>query len=118
MRKVRLTRCANRPSKQRVAASNPAERASQTGQKAEEESPSDVHGRVRGVSDARADIIGLSDYVYQRTRNRLAGLTDDEYFWEPVPGCWTIRRADSGDYRADHADQPGTPPVTTIACIP
>jgi hypothetical protein len=31
----------------------------------------------------------LSDYVYQRTRSRLAGLTDDEYFWEPVPGCCT-----------------------------
>ena len=28
--------------------------------------------------------MGLSDYVYQRTRSRLAGLTDDEYFWEPV----------------------------------
>jgi len=33
------------------------------------------------VSDARADIIGLSEYAYQRTRSRLAGLTDDEYFW-------------------------------------
>jgi hypothetical protein len=78
-------------------------------------SPGDVHGKVRRVSDARADIIGLSDYVYQRTRSRLAGLTDDEYFWEQVPGCCTIRRADSGDYRADDADQPGTPPFTTIA---
>jgi hypothetical protein len=27
------------------------------------------------VGNARADIIGLSDYVYQRTRSRLAGLT-------------------------------------------
>jgi hypothetical protein len=48
------------------------------------------------VGGARSDIIELSDYVYQRTRNRLAGLTDDEYFWEPVPGCCTIRRANSG----------------------
>lgn len=67
------------------------------------------------MSDARTDIIGLSDYAYQRTRNRLAGLTDDEYFWEPVPGCWTIRRTDSGAYRADYADRPATPPFTTIA---
>lgn len=29
-------------------------------------------------------------------RPRLAGLTDDEYFWEPVPGCWTIRRGAPG----------------------
>ena len=69
--------------------------------------------------------MGLSAYVYQRTRSRLAGLTDDEYFWEPVPGCCTIRRTDSGVYRADDADRPtpvlrpatgaGDPPFTTIA---
>ena len=70
---------------------------------------------MKNESDARADIIELSDYVYQRTRGRLAGLTDDEYFWEPVPGCCTVRRTDSGDYRADDADPPGTPPFTTIA---
>jgi hypothetical protein len=67
------------------------------------------------VGDARSDIIELSDYVYQRTRNRLAGLTDDEYFWEPVPGCCTIRRANSGEYRADDASEPDPPPFTTIA---
>jgi hypothetical protein len=57
------------------------------------------------VSDARADVIGLSDYAYQRTRSRLDGLTDDEYFWEPVSG-WAIRRTDSGAYRADSTDRP------------
>jgi len=72
-------------------------------------------------SAARADVMGLSEYVYQRTRGRLTGLTDDEYFWEPVPGCWTIRRTDSGAYRADYADRPAAatsasdPPLTTIA---
>jgi DinB superfamily len=66
------------------------------------------------MADARADIIALSDHVYQRTRGRLAGLTDEEYFWEPVPGCWTVRRADSG-YLADGGGEPGTPPFTTIA---
>ena len=84
-----------------------------------------MHGSVRQVSNARADIMGLSDYVYQRTRSRLTGLTDDEYFWEPVPGCLTIRRADSGVYRADGAERTvailrpvtgaGDPPFTTIA---
>jgi len=39
------------------------------------------------MADPAADIIALSDHVYQRTRGRLAGLTDEEYFWEPVPGC-------------------------------
>jgi hypothetical protein len=69
-------------------------------------SPSDVHGKVLGVSDPRADVMGLTDYVYQRTRSRLAGLTDDEYFWEPVSGCCTVRRTDSGAYRADSTDRP------------
>jgi hypothetical protein len=34
-------------------------------------------------------------------RPRLDGLTDDEYFWEPVDGCWTVRRGDDGSYRPD-----------------
>ena len=45
-------------------------------------------------------------------RPRLDGLGDDEYFWEPVPGCWTVHR-DGGidfDYPAPRAE-----PVTTIA---
>jgi hypothetical protein len=66
------------------------------------------------MADARADIVALSDYVYERTRNRLDGLTDTEYFWEPVPGCWTIRRAGPDRYQADHSDSPGIPPFTTI----
>ena len=58
-------------------------------------------------------------------RPRLAGLTDDEYLWEPVPGCWNIRRrgestapisAGAGEYTIDFAwPQPDPPPVTTIA---
>ena len=45
-------------------------------------------------------------------RPRLAGLTDDEYFWQPVPDCWTVHP----DGRIDFADPPpDPPPVTTIA---
>ena len=62
---------------------------------------------------ARAGLIALSDYVHERTRNTLDGLTGTEYLWEPVPSCWTIRRA--GKYQADHSDSPGIPPFTTIA---
>jgi DinB superfamily len=67
------------------------------------------------MANARADLIALSDYVYTRTRDRLDGLTDTEYFWEPVPDCWTIRLADSGKYQADDSDSPGIAPFTTIA---
>jgi hypothetical protein len=50
------------------------------------------------MADIRADVIALSDYVYERTRGRLDGLTDTEYFWEPVPadlrlGCVGSSRA-------------------------
>jgi len=45
-------------------------------------------------------------------RPRLDGLTDDEYFWQPVPGCWTVH-PDGG---VDFADPPPEPaPFTTIA---
>ena len=45
-------------------------------------------------------------------RPRFGGLSDDEYFWEPVPGCWTLHR----DGRIDFASPPPQPePVTTIA---
>jgi hypothetical protein len=31
-------------------------------------------------------------YVLDFARNLFAGLTDEEFFWEPVPGCWSVRR--------------------------
>jgi hypothetical protein len=65
------------------------------------------------------------DYVFARTRERVDGLSDHEYFWEPVPGCWTIsRRGESlaplsvgvGDFTIDSAEEAVSPePVTTIA---
>jgi hypothetical protein len=58
-------------------------------------------------------------------RDRLDGLGDDEYFWEPVPGCWSVRprgdgtapvRAGSGAMTIDFAfPPPDPPPFTTIA---
>jgi hypothetical protein len=57
-------------------------------------------------------------------RPRLEGLTDEEYFWEPVPG-WNVRprgtgtapvQAGSGDFTIDFAMPPPEPePLTTIA---
>ena len=45
-------------------------------------------------------------------RPRLDGLTDDEYFWQPVADCWTVH-TDGG---IDFAYPPPQPePVTTIA---
>jgi hypothetical protein len=49
---------------------------------------------------------------------RLEGLTDDELWWAPVDGAWTLQRHDDGEYRYDWP--PGsrgetTPPFTTLA---
>ena len=48
-----------------------------------------------------ADLRELSRYVFDRTRRRLDGLTDDEYLWEPSPHCWSIRPRDSSVWEAD-----------------
>ncbi|MGC9380760.1 DinB family protein [Streptomyces sp. MH13] len=56
-------------------------------------------------------------------------LTDEEYFWEPVPGCWSVRRrahrpgpraallTGAGDWGRDAAPypHPSPPPFTTLA---
>jgi hypothetical protein len=47
---------------------------------------------------------------------RLRGLTDEEYFWEPVPGCWSVRRGAGDTWVMDWEwPAPVPPPVTTIA---
>lgn len=51
---------------------------------------------------------------------RMAGLGDDEYFWEPVDGCWSVRPVDNGRYAMDipdysHDGPSDPPPFTTIA---
>ncbi len=48
----------------------------------------------------------------QQLRPRLAGLTDDEYRWAPVPDCWTVHPDGSIDFTYP---PPDPPPFTTIA---
>ena len=68
------------------------------------------------MADVKSDIISLSDHAYERTRQRLDGLTDTEYLWEPVPNCWTIRRRSHSDrYWSDQGTTTDIPPFTTIA---
>jgi hypothetical protein len=59
------------------------------------------------------------DYVWERFLARLQGLGDDEYFWEPVEGCWSIRQDAGGRWRIEgtvgDASSPFPPPITTIA---
>jgi len=64
-------------------------------------------------------------------RQRLVGLADEEYRWEPVAGCWSVRRRgearspfpigagewvlDNFDYSARSRVEPSPSPFTTIA---
>jgi hypothetical protein len=59
----------------------------------------------------QALLAGAFDSYAQRTMRRLTGLTDEEYLWEPVPGCWTVR----GGVADGTWPPPDPPPVTTIA---
>jgi enamine deaminase RidA (YjgF/YER057c/UK114 family) len=61
----------------------------------------------------------------RQLRPRLNGLTDDEYFWSPVPDAWSVRprgtstapvQAGAGDFTIDFAlPEPVPAPFTTIA---
>ena len=66
------------------------------------------------MADVKTDLLALSDQVFQRTRRRLDGLSDGEYLWEPVAGCWTIRRV-GDEYHADFEHFANPAPFTTIA---
>lgn len=67
----------------------------------------------------------LDHHWTTQLRPRLDGLTDDEYRWEPVDGCWNVRprsqaatshAAGGGDVVMDFAlPEPDPSPVTTIA---
>ena len=67
----------------------------------------------------------LDRHWRRQLRPRYEGLTDAEYFWEPVANCWNIRprgqgraaiAAGGGEFVIDFADpEPSPAPVTTIA---
>jgi hypothetical protein len=54
--------------------------------------------------------------AYRGLRERIEGLTDEEFWWEPVRDCWTVRRRPNGLWMVDYPDvHPDPPPFTTIA---
>src|SRR5580692_5885845 len=73
--------------------------------------------------DWNHELVDQLDWQWQNSfRPRLDGLTDDEYFWEPVPGCWNVRPRSAGDgygsgpFVFEYPEfDPEVPPVTTIA---
>lgn len=82
----------------------------------------ELHARVDWVRQ----LIDQLDWHWQnQLRARFDGLSDEEFLWEPVPGCWSIRPRDeatsaqargAGEYVIDwEYPEPQPPPVTTIA---
>ena len=53
--------------------------------------------------------------AWKNLTNLLVGLTDDEFFWEPVPNCWTVHLGKNGGWMVDYeSPAPEPPPFTTI----
>ena len=68
------------------------------------------------MTAGKNELAVLSDEVFERLRARFDGLTDEEYLWEPAPGCWTIRPGSDGTWKADWPlPRPEPEPFTTIA---
>lgn len=74
-----------------------------------------------------APLLAQFDFTVESLLDRAQGMTDEEYFWEPVSGCWSIRRRDDdrdvrmlgkGEWALEQdripLDSPN-PPFTTIA---
>jgi hypothetical protein len=55
------------------------------------------------------------EHAHVRLRQRLQGPSDDEMFWEPGPGCWTLRCPDLGWTHDYQLPEPQQGPLTTIA---
>src|SRR3954453_20559328 len=65
------------------------------------------------MTDLITQLADQIDYHWtNQLRPRLDGLTDDEYFWQPVPDCWTVHPDGAIDFTFP---QPQPAPFTTIA---
>jgi uncharacterized damage-inducible protein DinB len=62
-------------------------------------------------------LLRLWEQSGRRLRDRCRGLSDDEFFWEPVADCWNIRPDEShaGGWSYEYEFAPEDPaPLTTI----
>jgi hypothetical protein len=70
----------------------------------------------------RAQLLSQLEFRWQvMIRPRLEGLTDEEYLWEPAPGCWSVRPVGDrrfvveGQWYGGMRHEVSPPPFTTIA---
>jgi hypothetical protein len=71
----------------------------------------------RPTSDFEVVVLDVLDDAWAQMVGRLDGLSDAEYLWEPVDGCWTVRAREDGSVTVDGEGERDRdpPPVTTIA---
>jgi hypothetical protein len=80
------------------------------------------------VAGKRSDVfLKVMDRIEQFTLQRAwTELTDDEFFWEPTPSTWSVRRLEEcrtptpfgqGDWRVDFGPEPMPAPMTSIAWL-
>lgn len=68
------------------------------------------------TNEWRDELLGQLDFYWEaHFWPRLAGLTDDEYWWEPAGRGWSLRERDGELALEQFAPEPPVPPVTTIA---
>jgi hypothetical protein len=80
------------------------------------------------VSGKRSDVFGevMERIEYFTLERAWTNLTDEEFFWEPTPSTWSVRRVEacrtptpfgSGDWRVDFGPEPTPAPMTSIAWL-
>ena len=55
------------------------------------------------------------DEAYRLIRDRVEGLSEEEFWWAPVDDAWTVRETERGTWAADYEEPDPVPaPITTI----
>ena len=75
-----------------------------------------VRDMMTTMPSSKDDLISHSTYTWQRLETRLDGLTDEEYLWSPIPGCWSIHVLADDTWVVDgDLWQGAKPPFTNLA---
>ena len=66
------------------------------------------------AATVQEEVLSYYDEWLRRFSERLAGLSEDEYLWEPVPGSWSVRPTPEGPQVDRLEPDPDPAPITTI----
>ncbi|TYB68912.1 DinB family protein [Nonomuraea sp. PA05] len=71
------------------------------------------------MSESRCALLRWQfDLTWSLFEYHLERLEEDDFRWEPVPHCWTVRRGAGGRWEPDWAEsEPDPVPVPTIAWV-